>query len=153
MALHVTQYALFCILFQRPSTQKSQTTTRRRREVTERELQSYLSSPQALAALSIGLNVERVKRAIREKLEQTGRAYSQPDALVEAALNLQHEEEDPSSHDSDTPLDSTFRNIVCTALEEVNSKYSFSMQTFINSRYGYELWYCHSTRLVENITF
>ncbi|XP_050515625.1 death-associated inhibitor of apoptosis 2 [Diabrotica virgifera virgifera] len=101
----------------RPSAQRIQT-TRIRREVTEREIQSYLTSPQALAALSIGLNVERVKRAIREKLEQTGRAYSQPDALVEAALNLQHEEEDPNSHEHYTPIDRSLRNVVCAAMEE-----------------------------------
>ncbi|XP_057671931.1 death-associated inhibitor of apoptosis 2 [Diorhabda carinulata] len=107
----------------RPSIQKNHT-TRRRREVTEREIQSYLSSPQALAALSIGLNVERVKRAIREKLEQTGRPYQQPDALVEAALNLQHEEEDPSSQDHySTPIDrNTLRTFFRAALDQINEQ-------------------------------
>lgn len=47
--------------------------------------------------MSIGLNIERVKSAIREKLERTGRPYSQPDALVEAVLNVQHDEEGYSS--------------------------------------------------------
>lgn len=70
-----------------------------KRRVTEQEVQEQLSSPQALAALSIGLNIERVKSAIREKLEKTGRSYSQPDALVEAALNVQHDEEGYSSSD------------------------------------------------------
>ncbi|CAG9860343.1 unnamed protein product [Phyllotreta striolata] len=106
---------------ERPTIQKSQTTARRRREVTERELQSYLSSPQALAALSIGLNVERVKRAIREKLEQTGRVFSKPDALVEAALSLQHEEEDPSDTNQPSEGPYSYINAVCRSSNEVNS--------------------------------
>lgn len=68
----------------------------KKREVSERDLQQQMTSEAALSALSIGLNVERVKMAIREKLEQTGRGYSQADALVEAALNMQHDEEDMS---------------------------------------------------------
>ncbi|CAH0553031.1 unnamed protein product [Brassicogethes aeneus] len=73
-----------------------------RREVTEREVQEHISSPVAIAALNIGLNLERIKRAIREKLEQTGRSYSQPDALVEAALNLQHDEDDSITETDDS---------------------------------------------------
>ncbi|KAG5900534.1 hypothetical protein JTB14_022841 [Gonioctena quinquepunctata] len=104
----------------RPSTRKTPA-TRIRREVTERELQAHLNSPQAMTALSIGLNLERVKRAIKEKLEQTGRAYSQPDALVEAALNLQHEEEDPSA-DSDSSTNINFRQAVYTLLSEAEKQ-------------------------------
>lgn len=88
------------------------------RQVTEQELQEHLSSPPALAALSIGLNVERVKRAIRERLEQTGRSYSQPDALVEAALNLQHEEEEYASNEQDSVSES-IRDAVSTVLNHM----------------------------------
>ncbi|XP_044259802.1 baculoviral IAP repeat-containing protein 7-A-like [Tribolium madens] len=83
----------------------------RKREVTEQEIQEHMLGEVALSALSIGLNVERVKRAIREKLEQTGRGYSQPDALVEAALNLQHSEED-SSDDQDTHVKNVVENVL-----------------------------------------
>ncbi|VEN63268.1 unnamed protein product [Callosobruchus maculatus] len=81
------------------SIQKIQS-TRRKYPVTEQEVQAQLSTPQAMAALNIGLTLETVKRAIREKLEQTGIGYSQGDALVEAALNIQHEH--VAEHDQDT---------------------------------------------------
>lgn len=81
----------------KPSTTAAAATTTARREITERELQEHMRSPAALAALGIGLNFERVKCAIKEKLEQTGRSYSTADALVEAALNLQRDEEDNSN--------------------------------------------------------
>lgn len=68
--------------------------SRKRREVTERELQEHLVNPAAIAALTIGIDVQRVKRALKEKLQLTGHGYSQPDALVEAALNVQLEEDD-----------------------------------------------------------
>lgn len=79
----------------KPST--TTTTTTRHREITDRELQEHMRSPAAMAALGIGLNFERVKCAIKEKLEQTGRGYSTADALVEAALNLQRDEDDNTS--------------------------------------------------------
>ncbi|KAJ8922023.1 hypothetical protein NQ315_008662 [Exocentrus adspersus] len=102
----------------RDSSQKVQN-LRRRREVTERELQELMTSPPALAALSIGLNVERVKRAIKEKLEQTGKAYSQPDALVEAALNLQHDEEDISNDQDPSHVNNGFREAVSSVLQSI----------------------------------
>lgn len=100
------------MLQNRPTEKISVQTSRRR--VTEQEVQEHLSSPEALAALSIGLNIERVKSAIREKLERTGRPYSQPDALVEAALNVQHDEEGYSS--SEDMGDSTVRQTVTASL-------------------------------------
>lgn len=106
----------FCCFLQRNSTQKIQS-SQRRREVTERELQEYMTSPTALTALSIGLNVERVKRAIKEKLEQTGRGYSHPDALVEAALNLQHDEED--SFNEESQVNSCVRQAVSSVLQDI----------------------------------
>lgn len=50
-------------------------------------------SPQALAALEVGLHVGRVKQALREKLSRTGCGFSSADALIEATLNLQRDEE------------------------------------------------------------
>ncbi|XP_018331076.1 death-associated inhibitor of apoptosis 2 [Agrilus planipennis] len=71
-----------------------------RREVSDREIQAHLNSEAGLAALSIGLHVGRVKQAIKEKLEQTGVGFSTADALIEATLNLQREEEDISEPSS-----------------------------------------------------
>lgn len=104
------------LLLQRQSIQKIRS-SRRRREVTDREIQEELSSPTSLAALSIGLNVETVKRAIRDKLERTGRAYSQADALVEAALNIQHEQED--STNVETGVSDSVRDTVSSALSDI----------------------------------
>ncbi|GJQ74488.1 putative zinc ion binding protein [Trypoxylus dichotomus] len=65
-----------------------------KRRVTDSEVEEHLSSGPALAALNIGLHVGRVKQAIRDKLEDTGIPYTNSDALIEATLNLQMEEED-----------------------------------------------------------
>lgn len=70
--------------------------------------------------MSIGLNLERVKSAIRERLERTGRPYSQPDALVEAALNLQHDEEGYSSSEDITDPD--IRQTVTAGILKVMQK-------------------------------
>ncbi|RZC18428.1 inhibitor of apoptosis 2 [Asbolus verrucosus] len=103
--------------------QKNSNLHPRKREVSEREVQEHMTGEVALSALSIGLNVERVKRAIREKLEQTGRGYSQPDALVEAALNLQHSEED-ISEDSDSSAVIQVKNVVQNVLDNVIARSS-----------------------------
>ncbi|CAH2017740.1 unnamed protein product [Acanthoscelides obtectus] len=68
-----------------------------------------------MAALNIGLTLETVKRAIREKLEQTGIGYSQADALVEAALNIQHEH--VAEHDQDA-LEPNF-HVDCAVREAI----------------------------------
>lgn len=65
-----------------------------RKDVSEREIQSHMTLPPALAALNIGLSVGRVKQAIREKLERTGIGFSSEDALIEATLNLQRDEDE-----------------------------------------------------------
>ncbi|CAH1961036.1 unnamed protein product [Acanthoscelides obtectus] len=96
------------------SIQKIQS-TRRKYPITEQEVQAQLSSPQAMAALNIGLTLETVKRAIREKLEQTGIGYSQADALVEAALNIQHEH--VAEHDQDA-LEPNF-HVDCAVREAI----------------------------------
>lgn len=73
---------------------KSQTEkTARRHTVTDEELENYMTSDVALTALNIGLNVQRVRRALKEKIEKTGTPYSRSDALVLATINLQLDEE------------------------------------------------------------
>lgn len=66
------------------------------------------------------MNLERVKSAIRERLERTGRPYSQPDALVEAALGVQYDEEGYSS--SEDIGDSTVRQTVRAGILNVMQK-------------------------------
>lgn len=75
----------------------------------------YLSSPAALAALSIGLHVGRVKQAIRQKYQETGSGYTSPDALIEAALNLQLDESD-AQNDSDPVLSQEVSNILSAVI-------------------------------------
>lgn len=87
--------------FQEEVQHKPTTTPSHRKEVTDRELQTYMLSPEALAALEVGLHVGRVKQALREKLERTGSAFVSADALIEATLNLQRDEDDSNvEHDS-----------------------------------------------------
>lgn len=61
--------------------------------ITDRELQSHLQAPAALEALSLGIVVERVKQAIKDKLERTGTGFRDGATLIEAALNLQRDED------------------------------------------------------------
>lgn len=82
--------------FSKNKPQKSPCQSRR---VTDSEVEEYLSSEPALAALNIGLHVGRVKQAIKDKLEESGVPFSSSDALIEATLNLQTEEEDEDSAD------------------------------------------------------
>ncbi|KAK9871338.1 hypothetical protein WA026_011605 [Henosepilachna vigintioctopunctata] len=66
---------------------------KRRFNVTDAELDEHMSSEQVTTALNIGLSIDRVKRALREKLQQTGAPFVRADTLVLAAVNLQIEEE------------------------------------------------------------
>ncbi|KAL3279746.1 hypothetical protein HHI36_017254 [Cryptolaemus montrouzieri] len=73
----------------------------RRFRVTEAELEEYMSSEVVLTALNIGLSIDRVKRALREKLEQTGSNFARADTLVLATVNLQIDEEGRSEIESE----------------------------------------------------
>ncbi|XP_045474277.1 baculoviral IAP repeat-containing protein 7-A [Harmonia axyridis] len=61
--------------------------------VTEADLEQHMSSSVVVTALNIGLSIDRIKRALKEKLEQTGTAFSEPDSLAFATLNLQIDEQ------------------------------------------------------------
>ncbi|XP_023710520.1 baculoviral IAP repeat-containing protein 3 isoform X2 [Cryptotermes secundus] len=63
------------------------------RDVTEEELQGLMQTAAASAALHVGLDVSWIKLALRRKLEQTGLPFTTPDALIEAALQIQLNEE------------------------------------------------------------
>jgi hypothetical protein len=56
-------------------------------------------------ALQVGLDASRIKLALRHKLEQTGLPFTTPDALIEAALQIQMNEET-----ADTASDSSSRS-------------------------------------------
>lgn len=64
-------------------------------EVDNNELRRHTRSKTARAVLDMGIDVQRVIKAIRDKLELTGEGYSKPDALAEAALNVQLPEDEP----------------------------------------------------------
>ncbi|XP_065169883.1 baculoviral IAP repeat-containing protein 7-B-like isoform X2 [Atheta coriaria] len=72
----------------------SRRTAQHRKEITERDVQTHMLSAPARAALDVGLQVDRVKQAIRDKLERTGAGFSTGDALIEATLNLQRDEDE-----------------------------------------------------------
>ncbi|XP_075226321.1 death-associated inhibitor of apoptosis 2-like [Lycorma delicatula] len=60
--------------------------------ITEAELQELLSSPEAVAALQVGLEVSRVKVALRQRAETGGLPFHSTEALINAALDVQLEE-------------------------------------------------------------
>lgn len=64
----------------------------RKHPVTERDLQALMSSDNVVAALGTGLDMSRIKMALRQRLEQFGSPFSSANALIEAALDVQHEE-------------------------------------------------------------
>lgn len=42
--------------------------------------------------MGTGLDISRIKMALRQKLEQTGRPFSSADDMIVAALDVQNEE-------------------------------------------------------------
>lgn len=75
------------------------------REVSEEELQQMLESPVAQTVLAMGVDVSRVKHAIRSNIRAVGRAFSTVDSLLEAAIEARHSYEPPS--------DRTYWNNIC----------------------------------------
>ncbi|CAH1183237.1 unnamed protein product [Phaedon cochleariae] len=96
-------------------------------DVTESQIQGHLCGPQALAALSAGFSQACVKRAIKEKLQLTGTAFSTADSLVEAALKLPDEEEEEEGKsgatENDGPVEERdFRQEVVDIVEEMEKQ-------------------------------
>lgn len=56
-----------------------------------------MRSQPVLEALNIGIDLGRIKHAIRYKLEMTGCGFSCTDTLIEAALNMELDEMDAES--------------------------------------------------------
>lgn len=78
----------------------------KRVKVTNEQIQEFMSSPPAIAALQMGLEASRVKTAIRQRLESSGRSFSTPESLMEAALDVQFDENNETDDIWGTPPDS-----------------------------------------------
>lgn len=78
----------------------------KRVKVTNEQIQEFMSSPPAIAALQMGLEASRVKTAIRQRLESCGSSFSSADSLLEAALVVQFEENNDVDEVWGTPPDS-----------------------------------------------
>ncbi|KAJ1531810.1 hypothetical protein ONE63_000464 [Megalurothrips usitatus] len=61
-------------------------------KVTERDLQTMMGSDLVVTALGTGLDISRIKMALKQRLEQTGLPFSSADALIGAAFDVQLEE-------------------------------------------------------------
>lgn len=85
-------------------------------------------SPPALAALEVGLHVGRVKQALREKLSRTGSGFISADALIEATLNLQRDEEDINAESESPPVPQAMSNFLEAILEDVVPQQSEQLQ-------------------------
>lgn len=102
----------------------SRTTGARSRELSDQDMQVFMNSPAAIAALSIGLPVCRVKQAIRQKVLETGTSFNSADALIEATFNLQLE-------DSDVPSENIHQEVtnILNAVIRKSTKDSDSVST------------------------
>lgn len=85
-------------------------------EISDQDMQVYMNSEPALAALGIGLPMGRVKQAIRQRIQETGCNYSSADALIEATLNLQLEDADVP--DADIQIQQEVASILSRVVEK-----------------------------------
>ena len=60
------------------------------REVSEEELRALLDTPVAQTVLNMGVDLSRVKQALKLKIRATGQPFSTVDSLLEAAIEVQH---------------------------------------------------------------
>ncbi|GLG97781.1 Death-associated inhibitor of apoptosis 2 [Gryllus bimaculatus] len=79
--------------------------------ISDEDLDGLMTTPQVRAALEVGLDLNRIREALRCKLERTGFPYTSSDALIEAVLDL------PSDIASSVP---TRRNAPFTEQEGSN---------------------------------
>uniref|UniRef100_A0A8D9ECF1 Death-associated inhibitor of apoptosis 2 n=1 Tax=Cacopsylla melanoneura TaxID=428564 RepID=A0A8D9ECF1_9HEMI len=78
----------------------------KRSKVTNEQVQEFMNSPPAIAALQMGLDSSRVKTAIRHRLESSGYSFSSAESLMEAALDVQFDENNDVDDVWGTPPDS-----------------------------------------------
>lgn len=55
-------------------------------EITETTLKKLLENPLVTVALEIGLHIDRVKKALKKRIEEVGIPYTHPDQLIEDVL-------------------------------------------------------------------
>ncbi|KAF5295946.1 hypothetical protein FQA39_LY12718 [Lamprigera yunnana] len=84
----------------------------RRREFSDEEVEAQMLTPEVIAALGVGLHFSRIKQAIKEKLEHTGVGFSTADAVIEAALNIQLDEDHVSNPQIAEEVNQILINIV-----------------------------------------
>lgn len=77
-----------------------------------------MMSPQAINVLNVGLSVGRIRQAIKAKLERSGRGFSSEDALIEATLNVQHEEEE-GDEDSNSSMAREVTRLLTNMAEQI----------------------------------
>ncbi|XP_073955154.1 death-associated inhibitor of apoptosis 2-like [Choristoneura fumiferana] len=84
--------------------------------VLESQVEEHMEGNPALVALGAGLDAARVRRAIRRRLQTTGVAYTSSEALIDAVLNEQLNEESWGM----APNQRFARDILAEALQEFN---------------------------------
>lgn len=60
------------------------------RDMSDAEIQILLESPIVQTVLAMGIDLSRVKQALKLKLRTTGQSFSTVDSLLEATITLQH---------------------------------------------------------------
>lgn len=106
-------------------------TRNRRKEITARDIEEHMKSEVVATVLSLGLSLESVKRAVKEKLEQTGEGYQNPDALVEAAFGLLDQDDDLSDIECEIP--NRPENTLSTMINELSNSNNTSSRSDLTS--------------------
>ena len=63
------------------------------REVSEAELRSLLGTHIVQTVLAMGVDLSRVKQALKYQIRRTGQVFNTVDSLLEAAIEIQHHSE------------------------------------------------------------
>ncbi|KAK2587173.1 hypothetical protein KPH14_002922, partial [Odynerus spinipes] len=77
--------------------------------ITDAILEELLHTPPAMAALEIGLHVGGVKRALRKRMEETGKSYEDADQLIADVLRNQAMDDDAGENETEECESSTKR--------------------------------------------
>nr|SVE86608.1 EOG090X01XB [Daphnia similis] len=107
------------------------------REVSEAELRSLLGTPIVQTVLAMGVDLSRVKQALKYQIRNTGQPFDTVDSLLEAAIEFQHYNEHRQSLEngnyedvewpSATPLPSVSRR--SSSAENIREENLISLST------------------------
>ncbi|XP_034949209.1 baculoviral IAP repeat-containing protein 7 [Chelonus insularis] len=103
------------------------------REVTDAEVEELLHSAPAITALQIGLNLGRVKTALRQRMERFGVPYTNADQLIEHVRHIHLSEENNGFESSQEPS-SDLANLLSQAITEQSSNRSRPLPPVTNDR-------------------